>query len=311
MSEAPAPAPPPPLWRRVLPFGIALALLAWVASRIERDAFFDALAATSPLLYVGFAIAFTLALLLADAFATAGVYRALVADVSTLDLFVVRGASYLPSLLNHHIGQAWLTWFVARSKGASLWRTTGATLVVYATTFGGLWALALAGGVLAGDRVPWLPPTVIGLGVAAVAYLIVIAARPEVLARRPALAPLFELGVTGQLLHFARRLPHVAVLFAGTWIPFELFGIHLGPADALARIPVIMLVVALPLTPQGLGTRDAIAVTLLAGFHASEDPRAAESAVLACTLSWGVLLTLIQAPLGLVLMTAAKRRMNR
>lgn len=315
MSDPPLPpAGPPtpavPLWRRLLPFVTAAALLAWVATRIDLDAFLAALAQTNVALYLAFGVVFTVALLLADAFATAGVYRAVVADVSTMDLFIVRGASYLPSILNHHVGQAWLTWFIAINKGASLWRMSGATLVVYATTFGALWAFGLVGGVLAGERVPWLPPTVVGIGVAAAVYLIVIAVKPAFLAERRLLGPLFELGVKGQLVHFVRRLPHVGVLFAGTWIPFELFGVHVPPGEAFGLIPVIMLIVALPLTPQGLGTRDMVAVSLLASFHASDDPSVAESAVLACTLSWGVLLTLVQLPLGLALMTAAKRRLR-
>ncbi|MCA9606308.1 MAG: flippase-like domain-containing protein [Myxococcales bacterium] len=315
MSEGAAPAegpttPPVPLWRRLLPFVLAGGLLVWVLSKVDLDEFVAALSHTNIPLYVAFAVVFTVALLLADAFATAGVYRAVVADVTTMDVFVVRGASYLPSLVNYHVGQAWMTWFVAQNKGASLWRMSGATLVVYATTFGALWAFGLVGGVMAGERVPWLPPTVIGIGVAAVLYMIVVAIKPRFLAQRRLLSPLFELGVGGQLLHFLRRLPHVAVLFAGTWIPFEFFGVHIPPAEAFGLIPVIMLIVALPLTPQGIGTRDVVAVALLASFHPSSDPNVAESAVLASTLSWGVLLTLVQLPLGLALMASAKKRLQ-
>ncbi len=301
--------PDVPLWRRVLPFAIASALLVWVATRIDGDAFLAALRQTNIAAFVGFGIVFSLLLLLADAFATAGVYRATVTDVSTADLFIVRGASYLPSMVNYHVGQAWLTWFVAKKKGASLWRMSGATLVVYATTFGGLWAVSFGGGVLAGDRVAWLPPTVIGIGVAALLYLAVIAAKPAALAKRRLLEPLFALGVRGQLLHFARRLPHVLVLFIGTWVPFELFGVHIPTTDALALIPVLMLVVALPLTPQGFGTRDWVAVTLFSGLHSSGDAAAGEAAILASTVSWGVLLTLLQIPLGITLMAAARRRL--
>ena len=302
---------PQPLWRRALPFLFALGLIAWVGSRVDRQAFMLALSRTDVPAFVGFGLLFTLCLLAADAFATAGVYRATVADVSTADIFVVRGASYLPSILNHHIGQAWLTWFIARVKGASLWRMSGATLVVYATTFGGVFAVSLPGALLARDRVPWLPPTVLGIGVAAALYLLVIWRRPAVLAERQLLQPLFELGVRGQLVHFIRRLPHVLVLFIGTWVPFEFFGVHIPPLDALALVPVLMLVVALPLTPQGFGTRDWLAVTLFAGAGTSGQPGATEAAVLASTLSWGVLLTLLQAPIGLVLMSSARKRLAR
>lgn len=317
MSEAgSAPAGPDvpnaPLWRRALPFVVAVALLGWVGARTDGAAFLAALEQTNIPALVTFGAVFSVALLFADAFATAGVYRQTVTQVSTLDLFIVRGASYLPSMVNYHVGQAWLTWFIARKKGASLWRMSGATLVVYATTFGGLWAFSFTGGVLAGDRVAWLPPTVIAIGVAALGYLAVIGIAPRFLAERRLLQPLFELGVRGQLLHFARRLPHVFVLFVGTWAPFEFFGVHIPLTDALALVPVLMLVVALPLTPQGFGTRDWVALTLFAGVPgaALEDAAATEAAILASTVSWGVLLTLLQVPLGLALMAAARRRLS-
>jgi hypothetical protein len=58
-----------------------------------------------------------------------------VAEVKYSHLFAVRAASYLPSILNHHLGQAWLTYFLSRVYGAPIWRVAGATLIVYATIF--------------------------------------------------------------------------------------------------------------------------------------------------------------------------------
>ena len=54
---------------------------------------------TNILGYVTFGVAFTLALHLAEAYATSRVYWATVAEVSTAEIFVVRGASYLPWIL--------------------------------------------------------------------------------------------------------------------------------------------------------------------------------------------------------------------
>lgn len=81
-----------PLWRRALPFVVAVGLLAWVFSDIDYVEFVAALRRTNIALYIAFAAVFTVLLLLADAFATAGVYRAVVTDVSTRDVFIVRGA---------------------------------------------------------------------------------------------------------------------------------------------------------------------------------------------------------------------------
>lgn len=303
-------APPPvPLWRRVIPFLVAAALLTWVFTTIDWGEFVAAIARTNILGYAAFGVAFTLVLLLADAYATSRVYRAVVAEVSTADIFVVRGASYLPTMLNYHVGIAWMTWFMAKVKGASLWRMSGATLIVYATTFGALYVLGVAGALLAGERVAGLVPVVVGIGVAAIMYLAVLAWKPAFLTKRQLLAPLFETGVKGQLVLFAQRLPHVAVLFVGTWVPFEFFGVDIPIEQAFALIPVLLLVLAFPIAPQGFGTRDAVALFLLTGFY-DGTPEAARAAIAASTISWGVLLTLIQLPLSLGLMAAARKRMQ-
>jgi hypothetical protein len=305
-EEQPAIAPVP-AWRRFLPFVVAAALLAWVLVGIDWGEFADALTRVNILAFTAFGLVFMLALLLADAFAIAGVYRATVGSVTTTDIFVIRGASYLPTFLNYHVGVAWMTWFVAKVMRTSLWRMSGVTLIVYATTFGALYAFGVVGAVLAGDRIPGLLPPIIGIGIAAIGYLAVLAWKPKALAERRLLAPLFETGVGGQLVLFARRLPHVGVLFVGTWVPFELFHIHIPTAEAFALIPVLMFVLALPLSPQGFGTRDAAAVLLFSGLHGG-DPDAAHSAIAACTLSMGVLYTLFQLPLSLVLMSIARKR---
>ena len=292
----------------MLPFVVAIALLTWVFTGIDWNEFVEAFKRTNILGFVTFGAVFSLVLLLADAYATSRVYRATIAEVSTADIFVVRGASYLPAMLNYHVGIAWMTWFMARMKGASLWRMSGATLISYATTFGALYSLGLIGAILAGGRVPGLVPVIVGIGVSAIFYLAVVAWEPTFLKRRELFAPLFETGVTGQLALFVQRLPHVALLFVGTWVPFEFFGVHIPIGQAFALIPVLMLVLALPLAPLGFGTRDAMALLLLTSFYEG-DPGAARAAIVASTASWGVLLTLIYLPLSLVLMRVARKRM--
>src|SRR5215216_5172288 len=79
-SPPPDPAAPEvPLWRRILPLVLGAALVAVVLSRLDFGAFVAALAKTHYVAYFAFTAAFLGALLLADGFATARVYRRLVA----------------------------------------------------------------------------------------------------------------------------------------------------------------------------------------------------------------------------------------
>src|SRR5262245_61981790 len=103
-----------PLWRRLLPFVIAVALVAFVLARLDLRTFVSHLSHVHYAGYFAFTFTFLFALLAADTFATVLVYRRLVAPVRFREFFVLRGASYLPSMLNHHIGQAFITLFLSR-----------------------------------------------------------------------------------------------------------------------------------------------------------------------------------------------------
>jgi hypothetical protein len=305
-ASVPPPSATLPLWRRVLPFAIGAVLLAIVVARLNFSAFVAAISTTNYLGFFLFTLGFSAVLLAADALATAHVYRRSVCPVRFRELFLIRGASYLPSMLNHHVGQGWLTYFISKRYAAPLWRVAGATLLVYATTFGCVFLLGLSALAFNHGRIAWLAPTIAGLAAAGFIYLIVVHVRPAFLRRRQATAPLVEAGVRGHLLALLWRLPHVLVLFVGTWVPFAFFGVRVPFTDALAFIPVLMLITALPITPQGVGTRDVVAIELLARYAPGgrEDQVAA---VAAATLSWAVALTLIHVLFSPLFMRRAQR----
>jgi hypothetical protein len=304
--DAPPGAEGLPLWRRLLPFVVAALLVGWVMSRLDLAGFKGALARTHYAGYIAFAVAFMTLVLSADAFATAHVYRRSVGAVSFRELWLIRGGSYLPSLLNHHVGQAWLTWFVAKRYGTPLWRVAGATLLVYVTTFGCLFLLVVLALPYNAAQIPWLIPTVVVLSVAAIGYALVIARGPAFLRRWQATQPLVDAGIEGHARALALRIPHVLVQFLGAWLPFWFFGVNVPLKDALAYVPVIMLVQTLPVTPQGFGTRDVIALQLLS-HYAPGTPEQQTATIAAATLSWGCLLTIIQALASPLLLRRAQR----
>lgn len=302
-------SPELPLWRRALPFVIGAVLVVFVVSRLDIAAFLKALKTTNYLGFFGFTLLFTVVLLSADSLATAHVYRQTVCPVRYREVFLIRGASYLPSMLNHHVGQGWLTYFIAKTYGAPLWRVAGATLLVYATTFGCVFLLGAAALPFNHGRIGWLAPTIIGIALAGLAYMVVVYVGPQFLRKRQATAPLVEVGVRGHLVALLWRIPHILVLFIGTWVPFAFFGVTVPLTDALAFIPVVMLVSALPITPQGVGTRDVVAIQLLAGY-APGGREQQIAAIAAATLSWACALTLVQAIISPLFMRRAQSLMR-
>lgn len=302
-------ARPPPWWKRLIPLLLAVLLVAWVVRKLELRAFIAHLHNVNHAAFLGFVALFTVVNLAADSLATSFVYRLTVAPVSTRQFFLIRGASYLPSLLNHHVGQAWLAWYLSRAFRAPLARVAGATALVYATTFGSLFLFGATALLFDASPPSWLLPT-LGVGtVSGVGYLGVIHLRPRALAGRGLLAPLFDVGVAGHLRAMAVRLPHLVVLFLGTWLPFRFFGVEIPPAAALAYVPVLMVVQALPITPQGVGTRDVFAQECFARFGAG-DAAQQHAAVAAATLSFAAAIVLVQIGFSLALMARALRSLR-
>jgi hypothetical protein len=299
-SAAPSSSRQVPWWRRALPFALALAFVAVTLHRVDLRVFVRHLRAVNAPAFLAFAVVFMVALLTADAFATARVYRRTVAPVSFRELWILRGASYLPSILSHHLGQALLTYYLSRRYGVTLARMAGGTILVYASWAGLL--LAVGAGATLADGKYLQPALILAVGVA---YLAVIAWRPAFLARTKLLAPLFEAGLGGHLSALAVRLPHFLVLFAGSWAPFAFFGVKIPLVAALAYMPILMVAVVLPITPQGVGTRDLVAAHFFACFAQGATSEEQAAVIAAATTSWAVAVTLVQAVLGLLVLKRA------
>jgi hypothetical protein len=303
-----AEAAPTPWWRRALPFALAAGLIAFTLHKVDLPTFVRHVASVNVSVFIGFSLGFVLLLLTADTFATMRVYRRTVAPGARFgDLWILRGASYLPSLLNHHVGQAFFTFGVARLYGVSLARMAGGTLLVYVSWMGLLAGTGCLAMVMAG--LPLLmPAAVVGAGLV---YLAVIAVRPAFLARVKLLAPLFEAGLGGHLEAMLVRVPHLAVLFVGTWVPFRFFGVDIPFGAALAYVPILMVGVTLPITPQGLGTRDLLAVTFFERFAQGGTHEERLAAIAAATTSWVVAFTLTEGLFGLLLLKRALPAVER
>ena len=286
------------VWRTVLPFIVALGLVGFVLSRLDLHAFVGHLKRVSSPMFFPAVTVFVVALCAADSFATVLVYRASVAKIRFRDFFILRGASYLPSILNHHLGQAFITLALSRIHGVALARVAGATLLVYASWMGCILGLACVGILLVGKPLIWLA---IPLG-AGIIYLIILAVNPPRLARIRVLAPLFEAGVSGHLLALAARLPHLVVLFLGTWLPFWFFDVRIPVDAAFTYVPIMMVAVTLPLTPQGFGTRDVLAATFFEPYGPPGSSADRLAAIAACTTAWGVAITLIDIVFALALL---------
>lgn len=301
------PIEPAPLWRKLVSVAIAVCLLGWGLSQVDFRSFLSRLAGINHVAYVGFMLVFVLALLVADAAAIRHVYSRYVCKVEFSEIIALRGASYLPSLINYHVGQAWLTWYVSKTYGARVARVTGATLLNYATIFASLGILGALAYPFGQKSIPWLGQTLVALGLGALGYAIVVVAKPKFLLKIPGFDTLFDAGVRGHLMALLWRFPHVVILFLGMWLPFGFFNVRIPMGDALAYIPILMLVGALPITPQGVGTRDVIALSLLSSYAPSSNQ---SGSITAATFCWAVTITLVEGLISPLFYILVRRLLN-
>ena len=76
------------------------------------------------------------------------------------------------------------------------------------------------------------------------------------------------------------------------------------------KLTLVLVALALPLTPQGFGTRDALAAVLLSGYASGHTRAERLASVAAATTAWGVMTTAWECLLGLYFMRVAARRVG-
>lgn len=291
--------------KRWLPWGVAVALLAVLFTRIPFDALRGALAHGSYLtlaLYVLFEILIALA---PDAWATKEALAAAGVRMGFRELMLARGATYLLGLLSYLLGQGGIGVWLAK-RGVRAAQATGAVLLLMVSN--GIALLLIAGAGLLVSPSDKRLLLVVGVGLAGVAvYLAMIALRVRWMEGWPALAPLFDAGLSGHLRAIVARLPHMLLLAVLHWGAFRVWGVAVPPELGIALMPVVLLIAAVPITPGGLGSTQALQVLFFSRWAAGPTPEDRAADVLAFSLVHHGLSLLGMALVGLACLALLQR----
>ncbi len=299
--------------RQALPWLAAGALFGWLLHRVPLDEVRAALRHGSYLPLLAYVLLEYVLTLPADAFATREALAVMGVRRSFSELMLARAATYLLGLLSYFASLGGIGWWVARS-GVRTSRATGGVLLLMVTN--GMAIVLVASVGLLAD----LPPgdleqidrelllLLIGgalLGMAV--YLILIASRVRRLAGWGVLAPLFEAGVAGHLRAVAARLPHMLVLALLHWGAFRVWGIAVPFLQGTALMAVVLLISALPVTPNGLGTTQILQVLFFSAWAQGATPEARAADVLAFSLMHWVFSLIWQSTIGLAGLALLRR----
>jgi hypothetical protein len=240
-----------------------------------------------------------IALYVCDAFAMWKTFGWFVAPMAFGDVLLLRGATYLFAALNYNVGQGAIAYFVHKTTGAPAMRVVATVLLMMGINVLALLLLASVG-LGAAPEVPHAVTVTVVVAYAGLAiYVVALILRPTWLVRRPLFDVVLGAGIAGHLRALVVRLPHIATL-----IVFELAllrGFHMAVPvlAALAILPIVFLVAALPVSVQGLGTTQAAMIYFFARYAPGDRP-AQQATVMAASLVGQALALGLQALIGVI-----------
>jgi len=256
------------LVRRLLPYTVALLALGWVLRATNLHELKRAVTHAP----IGWFVVVSAVMLVlncaADTFAMRSVFGWFGCRVPFVDLFIVRASTYLLAVVNYHVGQAAIIGYLYRARRVPFLRATGWILFIIGINVGTLFLIGSAGAAQADGELAILRLVPVICAVGVVVYAALLVWKPRFLASRSLFAPLFEMGVVGHIKGVLVRLPHIGVLLVWHYVSLRMFGVEVGPGEALLYLPAYFAVASLPINVNGLGVAQVVAIAFFSRYVA-------------------------------------------
>lgn len=282
-------------WLGLGSWALAVAILVALLCRADPDALWAALRSADLVRY-GLASALFVGVWLAvDGFILSWLFGRLGAPIGWAEMLRLRGATYLLLAASLHAANAALVALVHRRAGIGLARAAASMGVLYAGDLTALCAFSwLASLGSTSPLVAALRPLLGLVSLGGVALLVCAVAFGDRLRGRPFFGVAADLGAGDVVLLVALRSAFYASFVLFFWLTLPALGIKIPVGEIATRVPLVMSVAALPITPGGLGTTQA---AMLALFGELADP----NRVLAYSLLYGFTLVVFRLPVGAAL----------
>jgi hypothetical protein len=278
--------------RIALPWIIGLGIVAVLVARVDARATLEALAQADLARYLPAALAFIAGWLALDALLLSRLFSPLGARISWSRAAWLRASTYPAMALSFHLASVQLVAQLAREQRTGLARSAGGMLVHYLADVGALAAVALAGTWTAGGAgIAYLrfPLAAVALGCGAV---LVAGRLGHALLRERSVVDALAALPAGVLAGLALgRVAFHASVALFVWWTAPAFGLGAPLGALLGRMPVVLAVASLPISPGGLGTAHAAMLWLFDGFGSAAQ-------ILAYGLVYSLTLTVLRLPLG-------------
>ena len=287
--------------RRLVPWGFAVLILTWISHQVPLEEARAAAADADLGIFVPTTLAAVTYWFLLESRAFAFLFTRFNAPLRWAEARALRGMTYLLTPVNWNLGTAAIIMHLRVTKNVSALDAASSILF-----YGSLDAIILASEVFVGAAfLPSSPTTATMMRISGAIVVFQGLFVATLMSRRPAWRPLTWLRERRIFATFVRaNLRDLGMLalvrtayFAGFilffWLGARSFQIEMPLAFAAAVTPLVMLAGALPITPAGLGTQQAVMLYFF-------EPYGVEGAVLAFGLAFPVALILGRLPIGLL-----------
>jgi hypothetical protein len=291
---------------RLLPWVVTVGILAYLSRTISLSETVSKFKMAAPWTLPVLAV-LVLGVYLADSFAIWRTFGWFVARLSFREVLVVRGATYVLALVNYVVGQGAIVYFVKRSRGVPVVRSSSTVLLIMGIHILILLLLTTLGLFLAPDLPASLRNLVLGAHVALLAYAVLLVIRPRFLITRPILDVCFSAGLSGHLRAIAVRLPHTVSLVLFTFASLRAFDVRVPIEQAVLYLPIVYFIAVLPISAMGLGTTQAAMIHFFATYAPGTQAQQRET-VFAASLASQAIALVVQVGIAVVCMRSQLAR---
>jgi hypothetical protein len=278
--------------RLALPWAVGLGIVAALVARVDAGATLHALAEGDLARYLPAALGFIAAWLALDALLLSRLFSYLGPQLGWSRAAWLRASTYPAMALSFHLASAQLVAQLAREQRIGLARSAGGMLVHYLADAGALAAVALAGTWMTGGAgLAYLRIPLAAIALACGALLVAGRLGHALLRERSVVEVLAALPARALAGLALGRVAFHASVALFVWWTAPAFGLGAPLGALLGRMPVVLAVASLPISPGGLGTAHAAMLWLFEGFGS-------EAQILAYGLVYSLTLTVLRVPLG-------------
>lgn len=262
--------------KRIVPWLVGAAILAYILWHIEYQALMNALSRADAVLYGAALFVFIIMNFIADTQNLHAILKHANHEISFKDTRILRGASYLLMTVDYTLGMVSIAYYLNKFKNIPFWRGMGLINLLNYTTQVSLALMAIGGVFIAAGSTSseWLDRIlVICVALLAFCMLTVLFLRyfPDFkfvkMIKENNLFKIFnETPATIYPVIISYRFIYYFTFILFYYVAVRAFNIEIPFTALIAYVPVIMLVISIPISAFGLGTSQAAMLILFKDY---------------------------------------------